>query len=375
MNRPQWMHLVAAALAVAACAGATPAAAATAPAAAADPAAAANGYLEARGAAITAADPAAVLSSWVAPGSRLADGEALLARGAARRAGQLGHAIESVICEADVLDVVEAPDSEAATVTVHAIVTTTWRARSGALDTEASGIDHTLSLQLSGESWQVVADAYTDVMRLSYLEAAGASAASVRHAGRVLERAASAVSLPREAGPMRVVPARRYTAIIKYDRPAAQAYADKYALSYNPTYVRFGADCADFASQCANAGSMPHSGAAYNIGWWYNKKSTSSPSDDTYSLSWINVTKQISFWNASRTDWATSAGALSRGDFIYYDWTGDGFWDHVAFVAGTNSAGQKIVDAHTTDLYHVYWKLGSSNTKYKYAKVRTQWVI
>ena len=61
---------------------------------------------------------------------------------------------------------------------------------------------------------------------------------------------------------------------------------------------------------------------------------------------------------------------LSRGDFIYYDWSGDGVWDHVAVVAGTNSAGQKVIDAHTTDHYRVYWKLGCSSTKYRYAQVR-----
>ena len=66
----------------------------------------------------------------------------------------------------------------------------------------------------------------------------------------------------------------------------------------------------------------------------------------------------MGYWNTRRTDWETSAGVLSRGDFIYYDWSGDGVWDHVAVVAGTNSAGQKVIDAHTTDHYHVYWKLG-----------------
>ena len=66
---------------------------------------------------------------------------------------------------------------------------------------------------------------------------------------------------------------------------------------------------------------------------------------------------------------------LSRGDFIYYDWTGDGVWDHAAVVAGTNSSGQKMIDAHTTDHYHVYWKLGYTGTKYRFAKVRAQWVV
>jgi cell wall-associated NlpC family hydrolase len=136
-----------------------------------------------------------------------------------------------------------------------------------------------------------------------------------------------------------------------------------------------GADCANFASQCARAGDMPQSRGTTAGGWWYDKEGTSSPWDDTYSLSWINCTRQIGYWNTRRTDWETSAGVLSRGDFIYYDWSGDGVWDHVAVVAGTNSAGQKVIDAHTTDHYRVYWKLGYSGTKYRYAKVRPQWVV
>ena len=175
---------------------------------------------------------------------------------------------------------------------------------------------------------------------------------------------------------VRAIPARGYSAIIKYDRAAAQAYANKYALSYNPTYVRFaGADCANFASQCARAGSMLMATGSWNSGWWYDKEGTSSPSNDTYSLSWINVTRQMGYWNGRRTDWVSSAGQLSRGDFIFYDWSGDGVWDHAAVVTGTNSAGQKVINAHTTDYRQVYWKLGYSGTKYRYAQVRPQWVV
>ena len=109
----------------------------------------------------------------------------------------------------------------------------------------------------------VTADAYTDVLKAACLEAAGASRARVRGAARVAERAGvAALSSPRGAG-RRPIPERRYTDIISYDRPAAQAYADTYALSYNPTFVRFaGADCANFASQCARAGDMPQSRGA-----------------------------------------------------------------------------------------------------------------
>jgi hypothetical protein len=297
-----------------------------------------------------------------------------MARGAARRARELRHAIEAVDCSVEILDVTTDADGSTATVNAHAIVTTSWRAPSGALDIEASGIDHTLYLEYSGDTWLVIGDTYCDVLGPNYLEAAGASKARIRRAGRALERAQPALRLPSTRSAKRAA-ARRYRAIIKYDRPAAQAFADRWALSRNPTYASFGADCANFASQCANAGKAPQSFGSWETGWWYDKKGTSSPSDDRYSLSWINVAKQMSFWNGRRTDWESSAGALSRGDFIFYDWTGDGVWDHTAVVAGTNSAGQKVIDAHSTDHYHVYWKLGTKSTRYKYAKVRAQWVI
>ncbi len=382
MKRRQRVLWTAVGLALAACAAAAVSAGAAnggRPAGGGDPpsgpAAAAIGYLQARAAAVTAVDPRAVLDGWVAPGSGLADTETLIARGAARRARQLGHSIESVACDVELLGETPSADGRSATVMVRVITTTTWRAASGAVDEEASGIDHTLSVRLADGSWSVAADVYSDVLRPHYLEAAGGSAARVRRAGRALERASASMRLPRAGRVARAAAPRRYRAIVKYDRATTQAYADKYALSYNPTYVGFGADCANFASQCADAGKMPQTPGVWDTGWWYNKRGTSSPRDDAYSLSWINVTKQIAFWNGRRTDWASSISTLARGDFVYYDWTGDGFWDHVAVLAGTNSAGQKVIDAHSTDYRRVFWKLGTSSTRYRFARTRPEWVV
>ena len=55
----------------------------------------------------------------------------------------------------------------------------------------------------------------------------------------------------------------------------------------------------------------------------------------------------------------------------------DGLRDHAAVVAGANSAGQTVVDAHTTGYYRTYWKMGYSSTKskYEFARGRAQWVI
>ena len=392
MSRRHWAHIVAAAAVAAAFAAGAPAAAADTPggaaseaavtaavglaAATAGPAATASAYLEARAAAITASDPSAVLAPWVVPGSALARTEARVAAGTALRGAAFGRTAESATCRVTVLDSQPSDDGVTAVVAAHAITTLRWQAANGKTDVEASGVDHTLTLVHSGDAWVITADAYTDVLKPACLEAAGASRARVRAAAHVVERAAAPLRLPRASAPNATASRHRYTDILVYDRPAAQTYADTYALSYNPTFVRFtGADCANFASQCARAGGMPQASGGVTSGWWYDKDGSYSPSDDTYSLSWINVTRQTGYWNARRTDWETSAGVLSRGDFIYYDWTGDGVWDHVAVVAGTNSSGQKMIDAHTTDHYHVYWKLGYSGTKYRYAKVRPQWVV
>ena len=380
MSRRHWAHVVAAAVVAVAFAAAAPAAASPPVAGAAEaeagPGAAATAYLEARATAVTAADPAAALAAWVVPGSALARTEAQVAEGAALLGRRTGRTPESATCAVAVLGERPAGGSAAVVVTARAVTRLTWRSPNGRYDVETSGIDHTLTLAHGSGGWVVTADVYADVLKAACLEAAGASRARVRSAVHAVERTGTALVLPRRSRSRPAIPARRYTAIIAYDRPAAQAYADSYALSYNPTFVRFaGADCANFASQCARAGDMPQSRGASSSGWWYDKDGTSAPSDDTYSLSWINVTRQIAYWNGSRTDWATSAGALSRGDFIYYDWSGDGVWDHVAVVAGANSAGQKVIDAHTTDHYRVYWKLGTSSTRYRYAKVRAQWVV
>ncbi len=390
MTKRHWAHILAAAavtavLAAAAPAAASPAAAGAGAEAQADaagargadgPAATASAYLQARTTAITAEDPSAVLAPYLVAGSALARNEAALAAGIELRGESMGRTVEAADCKVVILDVQPADDGVTASVGARAVTTLTWRTSAGKTDVEASGIDHTITLSRTGDRWVVTADKYTDVLRAACLEASGASRARVRAAARTLERRATPLSLPPAAPTGTPIPARRYTDIIEYDRPAAQAYADTYCLSYNPTFTRFaGADCANFASQCGRAGGMPQQSGGATSGWWYDKDGSSNPSDDTYSLSWINVTRQMSFWNTRRTDWETSAGVLSRGDFIYYDWSGDGVWDHVAVVAGTNSAGQKVIDAHTTDHYRVYWKLGYTGTKYKFARTRVSWII
>ncbi len=347
-----------------------------------DPAAAAKGYLEARAAAVTAADPGRVLGAWLVPASPLAHRQVLLARGAARRHLDLGHVVDGVRCDVELSSVLIDPDGATARVHARAIVTTTWHGAGGVTETEASGLDHRLTLRRGPAGWLVVADRCVDTLAPALLEAAAAGPARVAAATSTLERAASGERPP---APTTVAPALDtgdaaallpalgaiYPEVIYYDRAGAVAYADRYALSYNSTYVSFSADCCNYASQCAKAGDMPE--IFVDPVWWYDKNGTSSPGDDAWSASWPSCSRQISAWAGRRIGWVTSISLVTRGDFVYYDWTGNGSWDHVAVCVGTNSLGQKIVDAHTTDHYHVYWKLGTASTKYKFARVYTKW--
>jgi len=347
-----------------------------------DPAVVVRSYLQARAAAVTAADPAAALGRWVLPGSPLAHRQTLLARGAAKRHLELGHLVDAVRCEVDLRSVSVDPDGTTARVDAHAIVTTTWHSAAGAADTEASGLDHILTLRRGPAGWHVVADRCNDTLAPALLETSGADPARVAAAAAALERAASgrrpatpSVVEPdlETADAAAVLPALRaiYPEVIYYDRAAAKAYADRYALSYNSTYIRFSADCCNYASQCAKAGKMPQ--IYVDPQWWYDKNGTSSPSDDRWTASWPSCSRQMTAWKGRRISYVTSVSSIGRGDFIYYDWTGNGTWDHVAVCVGINSLGQKIIDAHTADHYHVYWKLGTSSTKYKFARVYTKW--
>ena len=132
----------------------TPAAAAQSGSATADgPAATARGYLQAGAAAVLAADPGATLAPWLVPGSRLAKHQTLLASGAARRHLALGHVLDDVRCDVDLRSLDLGPDGTTASVQAHTIVTTTWHATGDSGETEATGLDHDLTLRLTATGW------------------------------------------------------------------------------------------------------------------------------------------------------------------------------------------------------------------------------
>ena len=73
-----------------------------------------------------------------------------------------------------------------------------------------------------------------------------------------------------------------------YNRSLAIAYAEKWALSFNPDYYNFtniGGDCTNFVSQCLHFGNIPMNYKEY--GWYYNSLYDRAPA-------WTGVNE---FWN------------------------------------------------------------------------------
>ena len=133
------------------------------------------------------------------------------------------------------------------------------------------------------------------------------------------------------------------TGTYTYKAAAAAAYADKYWKNYNRTYREYrGVDCANFVSQCLYAGGMPRTSD------WYPG-----------SVNWINVMGHIRHFREYGTFMTAVNSAVFKGNPVYYDWNGNGTYDHVAICVGTNASGMPVVDAHTNNVYHVPWQMGS----------------
>ena len=128
-----------------------------------------------------------------------------------------------------------------------------------------------------------------------------------------------------------------------YTPAKAAAYADKYWKNYNRSFKEYrGVDCANFVSQCLYAGGMPKTDD------WYPQ-----------SVNWINVMGHIRHFKSYGTFLTASNANVVYGNPVYYDWNGNGTYDHVGICVGKNSSGMPVVDAHTSNVYHVPWSMGT----------------
>lgn len=139
-----------------------------------------------------------------------------------------------------------------------------------------------------------------------------------------------------------------------YDRSAAAAYADTWALRTNPAYWSSpDNDCADFVSQCLAAGGLrPLTGAG---GDWHENGT------DFPTVAWVNCTAQeraLSAAGQGHTRYiahitSSPPGDWAPGDVVYLGAVVDGKteWQHVIICAGRDG-GRWVYDSHTTAYLH-----------------------
>lgn len=142
-----------------------------------------------------------------------------------------------------------------------------------------------------------------------------------------------------------------------YDRLAAVQYAERWWNDYNPEFETFTVDCTNYVSQCLYAGGAPMHGAPdRSAGWWYQSGQWSYSWSVAHSLRW--------YLSGSTTGLVgrevESAGDLSPGDVICYDFEGDGRYDHTTIVVSKDAEGMPLVNAHTDNSRHRYWSYEDS---------------
>jgi len=141
---------------------------------------------------------------------------------------------------------------------------------------------------------------------------------------------------------------------VVYDRAAAAAYADRWAMSANPAcWTSKDRDCANFVSQCVAAGGLrPLAGPA---GTWRQA------GRGTPSIGWLNCVAQRGVWSqAAGTDRPYIASTGTRlptdwaaGDVVYLGNVVGGVpeWQHEIICVG-KSGGRWVYDSHTVAHRH-----------------------
>lgn len=150
-----------------------------------------------------------------------------------------------------------------------------------------------------------------------------------------------------------------------YSKDKAIAYATKYASNPNREgyYYFSGGDCANFTSQILEAAGVGQ--AVYDSeysGWWHKKTWLGH----THSKSWTIANTFARYMGVGYTsrNHASFSANLQAGDFIAYDDSSDGDWNHMGFVTQvdnykTNGYYDYKVAQHTTN-YHA-WVSSSTN--------------
>lgn len=158
-----------------------------------------------------------------------------------------------------------------------------------------------------------------------------------------------------------------------YNRQRVKQYADQYWNSGNPKFLTFEVDCTNYVSQCLLAGGAPmnYTGRRES-GWWYQGRKGGR---EWWSYSWSVSHALQHYLMTSRSglqaELVQSPYELDLGDVIFYDWDGDGTYQHSTIVTGFDAAGEPLVNAHTANSRARLWSYRDSpawteHTRYRF---------
>jgi hypothetical protein len=235
---------------------------------------------------------------------------------------------------------------------------------------------HVVQLLLAGGRWMVTGDWYTDEFVecyprgtdfLSLKASLPAQMARFWERQEQLRRECDASVAGQDVGAL--------TSYRAYDRTRAIQYASDHALSYNPLFKSYSADCQNFVSQCVWSGfggqetstavqthALPMIGYGYGgVVWWADLASSSY--DSEFGWTWINVSSFCALIEENYDynligvqGYAEPLSYVLRADYVIKS-----DMSHVLFVVGTtDSDGDGVTDyneisvaAHTTDHWNV----------------------
>ena len=166
---------------------------------------------------------------------------------------------------------------------------------------------------------------------------------------------------------------------VAYNHVAAQEYADKWVFSANPAYrnwISKNADCANFVSQCMEAGGHPQSDDWYYRGYLRQSKTWINANDLKNYIKNFNGGTLLGRWQqktgtnvsgATFYGWTNNSANIAGygSEIVFYDFEGDGIMNHCAIIVGTgvpfdpsqNKERGDLVNAHTEARQHQYWHL------------------
>ena len=183
------------------------------------------------------------------------------------------------------------------------------------------------------------------------------------------------------------------TDALAYNGAGAAAYADRYALSPNPSFMYFGSDCTNFVSQAMYLGGghrlvgSPYPGVYSNRAQWWvwgdgSGRTTSwSVADDLHYFLQVNSLGGVFMGQQYGGAGAYSPVGVVTGDIIFYNFHANtsSAYTHAAMQVGIDrdSAGHgygNVVDQHTNARRRVIWNLIPYNTQWATTSI-TEWHI